>query len=321
MAACFGKVPLAADFVAHGAGSGTPYELQRWLLDGSALARERTESRWKALYAEMGATRFLFRGRGDPVVLAGTWVRSTDRSGREFPFAVFTGAEESPGNDPFAEATRVPALLELLETLASRAAQRDGIDGFPAWEDLKRSVDAAEAGGSAGGSASGVPPATVGELDVVLGRPGATARITANLLELAHRTARWAGWLPDFALRFPLPAAETAREATRRFWTGLSARVIGSTEGVASAFWTGGGDRPDASLDLYYEPAGAHAFLYRLDADLRGDPVYLLHQEEAPRRYLAERPDIARDLGETTRPLADLLAAASGWVPPRNSGG
>jgi len=290
----FGKLPVAADFVAYHAGGPLGAAWQQWLLDGVSLARERLGDRWAELYEAFPSYRFLYRAVATEAAVAGSIVPSRDESGRRFPFSLFV--EIADATPSFTETPAgVSPTLEAFETVA------DGSDG---------SIETLKAG--ADGLVPGISPAppvndgSVAEIAAALGNDGSVGRAVVNLVELAHRVSKWEGWTPDFGLRFPLPDGPTA-DAAFGLWLGLCRASLGVGEGLPSIFWT----KRSGMMDVYYHPPAPLAFLFLVDHALESDHLYPVHEEEAPRVFLAsgaEGEGLAKELLNRDQSVGDLIA-------------
>jgi type VI secretion system protein ImpM len=107
-AACFGKLPLMADFIGHNASGPEVLQLDRWLQEGIVRAQEKLgEEGWRQAYEACGPVRFAFRQQGGKAFTVGVMVPGRDKVGRLFPFMIFTTVDDRP-------LRKQPALLPLL---------------------------------------------------------------------------------------------------------------------------------------------------------------------------------------------------------------
>lgn len=86
----FGKLPQYADFIKHKAGSEEFALLDDWLQKGIASARLKFKNDWKAVYTSSNVFDFFFPVKKNNNILAGVLFPGTDKSGREFPFVIFS---------------------------------------------------------------------------------------------------------------------------------------------------------------------------------------------------------------------------------------
>lgn len=297
---CFGKLPLAADYLRHHRGGLSVLEWERWLEDGVFEASRLLGREVEGSLRRMPPARFLFAGRKAPSILLGMIGPGADRSGRLFPFSIFVerpddavAAWELPGAhgallDRMAEmmASPPPALPELFEAVDRLA---DGTGG-----DLP-------AEGATG--AGGVRPAA-GTLGALLGpggyESGTVERIAHRLARLAHRI-RLAGEPPDYGVAIALPAGVGQTRRALALWLrGLGDAMRGAR---LSLYWRSGGE--GARLLAWAGPPGPRAFRHWLDDGGAGEDLY----------QLDEAPGAAEQLPDPMPPetsLEELIA----WIRP-----
>jgi len=126
MAGYFGKLPARADFVIGQCPKGFLRVWEPFLLKGLAQSRQDLGSHWKEAYMTMPVWRFDLETRGeDPAGsdrhrLAGAFMPSVDRVGREYPMTLV--AEYQTGGGVSAEAWYDAAETVLLGALEEDAA-------------------------------------------------------------------------------------------------------------------------------------------------------------------------------------------------------
>lgn len=82
---CFGKLPIAGDFL-RGDGAAPEFrELDDWIQHGSYESQQRIHDDWQQRFDALPRTKFLWTN-GHGVVLAGFWQSSRDSVGRRYPF-------------------------------------------------------------------------------------------------------------------------------------------------------------------------------------------------------------------------------------------
>lgn len=273
---CFGKLPIAADFLSQPAGLTEAVALERWLQEGVNLARTRFGTRGDELLRGMPRLRFHFWRNAPECALTGVLSASRDQSGRLFPFAVFAHAKSSGAPYP----APLPALLDPFLRRASTLASSE-------WKDLG-SLQAAVA--SVGRSSEVEPPpiatdallAQVKLADFARSLSGdgvgdPATRVASNLLEVAHRT----GSVPSYGLRFRLPADTDAWTPALVFWLELCRLVFRNAGRPPFLLWNEPGEGRRSVLDLYYQPPGPIAFLHLLDPSLDSESLYPVEEEAA----------------------------------------
>lgn len=86
----FGKLPQYADFIKHKAGAEEFSLLDDWLQKGIASAKIKFKSDWKSVYSKSPVYEFFFPVKKNESVIAGVLYPGLDKSGREFPFIIFS---------------------------------------------------------------------------------------------------------------------------------------------------------------------------------------------------------------------------------------
>lgn len=86
----FGKLPQYADFIKHKAGTEEFSLLDDWLQSGIASAKIRFKNDWKTVYSKSPVYEFFFPVNKNESVIAGVLYPGIDKSGREFPFIIFS---------------------------------------------------------------------------------------------------------------------------------------------------------------------------------------------------------------------------------------
>lgn len=284
---CFGKLPLAADFLQHQAAGPAARAFMNWCEMGVRLLAERHGSAAETLLTNMPPLGFVFSETRPSEFLVGRMVAGRDASGRRFPFSIFLrgsgmksvsfGALAGACGPFFAEADRI-----LAADSSAPAALFAAIDALPAQAPDGRKVDR-------------------GALEDYLGRMpvSSTAAMEPAAQNLARLVSR-GRQLPPMALRFPLQPDAPA-EPWVAFWLGLVEEAFGRTA-VATAFWTvdsrapavetgAGGSEPRAAeagtrltapgarlahLDLMAGPPEPIAFLHLIDSGFESNRLMIL---------------------------------------------
>ncbi len=271
---CFGKLPLAADFLSQHSGLTEAVALERWLQEGVNLVRVRFGARGDELLRGMPRLRFHFWRNSPELALTGVLAPSRDQSGRLFPFAVFAHARSTGAPYP----APLPALLDPFLRRASVLASSE-------WKDVA-SLQAAVA--SVGQSSSVEPPpistdtllaqVNLGDFAHSLSGDGVgdpASRVAGNLLEVAHRT----GSIPSYGLRFRLPADTNAWSPALVFWLELCRIVFRNAGRPPFLLWNEPIEGRGSTLDLYYQPPGPIAFLHLLDPAFDSESLYPVEEE------------------------------------------
>lgn len=86
----FGKLPEFNDFIKFNAGSPEIFFVDNWLQTGLAYAKANYKSEWKEKYDNLRPTGFFLPVTSSNKVVTGMLYPGKDRSGREFPFLIFS---------------------------------------------------------------------------------------------------------------------------------------------------------------------------------------------------------------------------------------
>ncbi len=287
----FGKAPFAADFIAENASSPLGAAFQQWLLDGVGLARERMAQDWTARYESAPPIRFLFRLAGGTGTLAGSLVTGHDRSGRQFPLAIFAevGGSGVPASDLADRTDLYLSATRLGDSAGAADAQalKAGLAGV--WGEARPCAEPAR-----------------GVVDSV-GGPSALGRIGANLLALEPRAARGAAGFDGFFLRFPMPVAAAHRDACVSLWGGLCRAFLGALANRVSVFWTESGRQP-AFLDVHPGDPSVLSYLLLLQPELEMDAIYPMTETPAS-------PERARHAAEAAERILDGDPVLGAFIP------
>lgn len=276
----FGKTPQAADFVVHHQDRESGVAFQNWLIDGMSIARERLGDRWEALYEALPSLRFVYWKGTPDELLVGSLISSKDESGRRFPL---TGFWEISYEHVESCRWDLPVRYDgLFREVTSRLRPHREADHNLS---LKTEVETWPAPDSLSNPENNsIGNLKVGDIDAAFGQPW-VERASINLLELSFRVRRWAGWVPDFGLRFPLPPEGPLYLPTLHFWLQLTRITMGEGNGVPNLLWTEARSVP-GFIDVYYATPSPVAALFLVAPDLEGDSVYPVHEEDSPRVHL-----------------------------------
>lgn len=87
---CFGKLQKFADFVKFNSGNSEIVLFDRWLQSGLQYSKTKLSTNFNRLYSAAETVQFIFPNQKSSSVLLGTFIPSNDRSGRKYPFIVFS---------------------------------------------------------------------------------------------------------------------------------------------------------------------------------------------------------------------------------------
>lgn len=116
---CFGKLPIAGDFL-RGDGAAREFsELDDWIQHGMYESQKQVGNDWQARFDALPRTKFLWTN-GAGTVIAGWWQASQDGVGRRYPFLLAAYLPKVQKQDlaavPFALAEYFDNAEQLLDT-------------------------------------------------------------------------------------------------------------------------------------------------------------------------------------------------------------
>ncbi len=290
----FGKLPLAADFVAVNAGGPGVRGFTEWLQEGVGLGHARLGSSWDTTFPRMPAWRFLLTMGPGGIALAGVMVAGRDRSGRRFPFTLFAGVPPLEAAGLGARLAGLLPFLDRAEGEARRLVELGEVSGPSPLRPVSEAVEGLSASLPAGGAGTSSMPApwpaisALSDLDPA-GAGHLLTRIGGNLLEVAARAGSNGASAPAYGLRTPVPAHGPEAMAVVRFWVELARRAIGKEGTPRAIFWSLADGNGRGSLDLYFRPPGTTAFLHLVDRAFESDALYLLDEADPTRPGPAAR--------------------------------
>ena len=86
----FGKLPGFPDFIKFNAGRNEVLVFDKWLQEGIYYSKQKLKTDWNSYYRNSAAQHFVFPFTGTEFFTAGILFPSQDKSGRDFPFMLFT---------------------------------------------------------------------------------------------------------------------------------------------------------------------------------------------------------------------------------------
>ena len=86
----FGKLPGFPDFIKYNAGQNEVSVFDKWLQEGIYYSKQKLRTEWNSIYRNSKAQHFIFPFTGAENFMAGILFPSQDKSGRDFPFMLFT---------------------------------------------------------------------------------------------------------------------------------------------------------------------------------------------------------------------------------------
>ncbi|MCK5943222.1 MAG: type VI secretion system-associated protein TagF [Planctomycetes bacterium] len=133
---CFGKLPIAGDFL-RGDGAAPEFrELDDWIQHGMYDSQQRVGADWQAAFDALPRARFVWtENKPKGAVIAGFWQASQDAVGRRYPFLLAVRLTK-------VDAVDVAAVPFVLTDWEPRASQL--LDAGFAGHDVVGAIDAAQ---------------------------------------------------------------------------------------------------------------------------------------------------------------------------------
>jgi len=91
---CFGKMPIHPEFIRHNVKSREAVALDAWIQEGIGFITRKHGSNWPESCRNFPGCHFALVGGEEERTVIGTLISSQDRSGRHYPFILFTVAED-----------------------------------------------------------------------------------------------------------------------------------------------------------------------------------------------------------------------------------
>lgn len=92
----FGKLPQFPDFIKYRAGAEEFILFDDWLQKGIASAKSKLGNSWKDLYSNSNNFEFFFPTKRNDSIISGVLFPSEDKSGRQYPFIIFSILQNNP---------------------------------------------------------------------------------------------------------------------------------------------------------------------------------------------------------------------------------
>jgi len=91
----FGKLPGFNDFIKYNAAGKEILTIDNWIQEGLALAKLKFKNEWKNHYDNLASINFVYPFTGTDSTTIGVIFPSNDKSGRSFPFLMFSNFKKN----------------------------------------------------------------------------------------------------------------------------------------------------------------------------------------------------------------------------------
>jgi type VI secretion system ImpM family protein len=284
-AACFGKLPLYADFVRFNASGRETLAFDQWLHQGLFHGRSQFGAQWESVFENAPEYRLVFLPENAGRFLVGLLRPSRDKSNRKYPFSVSVLVDRPRYAD-----TDGPLAPALFMDFFSQASQL--VDRAAAGLDMQELGQQTEALSVASlddlanlkmGYSQYLTRTTLqtflsGSLGAFDGQK--TKLLFANLTESVlplrkHSASRFA-----LGLRFPLSADESTIDHQACFWVQAALVMSGGLSIIPVMFWTPDKGAHRSYLFLFFRQPSPKIFLQLVQPDLPSDGICNLDEEE-----------------------------------------
>ncbi len=265
---CYGKLPIHGDFIRYNVGAAEISVLDRWFQEGLFTGQKALGGLFSDVFDRAPVSRFIFNMQSIGRVVLGVMMPSCDKTGRQFPFLVLTGA---PSKDFGHEGALLPGIFETFFDRA-HAVMKDWIG-----KDLKTYVD------------------KVGQLSCMLDTRSESRRVADLCLKLKVQTLFTETFgspadvrkymliqnlvdvikpnvAPRFALRFP----NTTGGAQAACWLEVLQKLMNKNGLPTLSVWNYTQNETAAHLTVLFEELHAKYLLPLLNPDRDSDVVYKL---------------------------------------------
>lgn len=274
----FGKLGLHTEFIRHQAQSREAVALDRWVSEGVNFMIRKDGADWDGRLANSAGFRFVWTGNDNDRTLSGVLVPSADKSGRPYPFVIFTST-------PAPVFREVPSAMAI--THESFYARAEAILE-ERWESQRLSVLSSMLDAL-------VPPDTSASKQAIVNHEmtALESTTTARLwhacgpeFTTADRETFWAtlqsilfsvcrrapGRIP-WGIRLPLPSGGNSTPIVL-FWVHLIQAMIGDAAMRPHYIWTRSRGAIPPRLTFFFRPLPPSYLLSLLDESVRDGAVY-----------------------------------------------
>ncbi len=304
---CFGKLPIAGDFLRVNAGGPEAADLDQWIQEGLSAVKAKLGPGWERAFDASAPQRFVYVPDKAERALAGVMVPSRDQTGRRYPMCIFLRVERDGQSGASGwVAARYASFFEAAVELARAGWGDADAKGFLARVErlADRSVDAS---GARADLERRWEARTLGEFcrDLFGDEAGPRASALGGALDALLPALRADGAKPSFGLKYPLSNEE---EADVAFWCELTSRLTRRDLGDPFLFWSSRPVPRRCVLLASYRRPNPKAWLSFIDPAYDDDWWYDLAPTETGKP--SSSGTVSALLEDRSRSLASLLAAA-----------
>ena len=119
----FGKLPEFNDFIKYNAGAEEILFIDNWLQEGLAHIKLKYKSSWKEKYESLMPTSFFIPVPASDKIVSGMLYSSKDKSGREFPFIIFSVIPSGQLNEFYILPVELDQMIKMLDFYLRREEQ------------------------------------------------------------------------------------------------------------------------------------------------------------------------------------------------------
>jgi type VI secretion system protein ImpM len=315
-AACFGKLPVFADFVRCNAAGRETIAFDQWLQQGLFHGRNYFGAQWDAIFEKAPTYHFVFLPENAGRFLVGILRPSRDKSDRKYPFQISVLVDRPRFGD--VNAHMVPIVFADFFDRACKLMEH-ALSGIGMQELYGQTEALAVSPADAFTQQSTKHSHYLEKTDLrsflhaCLGtaeeekRDLVFANLTASMLPLRrHSAARFA-----LGLRFPLSANDDLIGHQACFWAQVALRASGGSFFVPSMFWTCGEKGGPGYLFLFFRQPSPRVFVQLVQPDLQSDGICNIDTEggtSVERTRAILNRDLRNLLDNGSQKLSEFLA-------------
>ncbi|ALC17978.1 type VI secretion system protein [Desulfuromonas soudanensis] len=307
---CFGKMPIHSEFIRHNVKSREAVALDAWIQEGIGFIIRKHGSSWPETYRTFPGCHFVMVGGEEERTVIGTLIPSQDRSGRHYPFILFTVAEDpifrrmqavppAVYDEFFLKAQElceerwknegVPLLVSRVEGLYRRQGELSRRLLLEQQIEILKNVELGLLWRTA------LPDLAPENRQMLF------ATLVQTLRTVTRRTPLRTSW----GVRLPLPGEGNPRPFVI-FWMQLIESILEDRNLRAHYFWRASSCAAPASLTVFFRPIPGSYLLHLIDPALNDGSIFDVVAEMS-RGEGKENLDLRRLLADDRVSLLDVL--------------
>ncbi len=307
----FGKMPIHNDFIRHNVQARDVAAFEKWIQEGVGLITRKHPGGWPEPYRNFSRLHFVQTGGEQERTLAGTLVASRDRSGRNYPFAIFVATDDllfrqMQAAAPYAFGEFLHGCETICnenwtsEPLSLLAGRVDGLTRRDTGLTRRQALEAEI------GLFRDIPMGRFWHGALPEGDPAARVRLFGALFGALRTVVRRGPNRTSWGLRLPIPGGDNQMPFVV-FWIQLIEAILEERNWRAHYFWNRTGTAFPASLTVFFRPLPGSCLPQLLNPAVEdGSIVELLRQMTSPTES-RPNPDLKKLLASADAPMLEVL--------------